>query len=390
MMSGLNIFLAIFVFSLIILFHEFGHFIVAKLNKVGVIEFSLGMGPRLISWGKTPGGRKLVFLKSGKYFEEHQEYSENTLYSLKLFPFGGSCMMLGEEEEVDDEKAFGKKSVYARMAIIFAGPFFNFILAFVFSLIIILCIGYTKPVVTVVGEGSAAAEAGLQKGDVIREINGKTITIDGDFNSYITFNPLSDKEDVTLLIERAGEEKNITVRPKLTTQKDGTKKCMLGINHGVREKVGIWDTVKYSAYEIKYYIEVTVKSLGGLITRKVSAGDIAGPVGIVSTMGDSISQNQDAAIKNQERGETDKPGVVGITILSMMNWCILLSANLGVMNLLPIPALDGGRLLLLIIEWIRRKPLNPKYENAVNVTGFMLLMLLMVVILGHDLFKIFF
>ena len=104
MMSGLNIFLAIFVFSLIILFHEFGHFIVAKFNKVGVIEFSLGMGPRLISWGKTPGGRKLVFLKSGKYFEEHQEYSENTLYSLKLFPFGGSCMMLGEEEEVDDEE----------------------------------------------------------------------------------------------------------------------------------------------------------------------------------------------------------------------------------------------------------------------------------------------
>lgn len=99
-MSGLNIFLAILVFSIIILFHEFGHFIVAKINKIKVVEFSLGMGPRLISWEKTKEGRKVVFFKSGKYFEEHPEFEENTLYSFKLLPFGGSCMMVGEEEAV--------------------------------------------------------------------------------------------------------------------------------------------------------------------------------------------------------------------------------------------------------------------------------------------------
>lgn len=385
----MNIVLAILVFSLIILFHEFGHFILAKGNHVGVIEFSLGMGPRLISWGKTPEGRKLLFLKSGKYFEEHTEFSENTLYSWKLLPFGGSCMMLGEEEQLEDDSAFGKKSVYARMAIIFAGPFFNFILAFVFALVLILCIGYTKPVVTYVGENTAASEAGLKKGDVIREINGKTITIDGDFSSYVTFNPLSDKEEVNLVVERENKEVAITVIPKLTKQSDGSTKCLLGINHGAREKVGLASAIKYSTYEMKYYVEVTVKSLAGLITRKVNASDVAGPVGIVSSMGDSISQNQNAAIKSQQSGNTETPGVVAITILSMMNWCILLSANLGVMNLLPIPALDGGRLLFLVIEWIRRKPLDPKYENAVNMAGFLLLMLLMVVILGHDLLKIF-
>lgn len=388
-MSGLNIFLAIVVFSVIILFHEFGHFIVAKINRVGVIEFSLGMGPRLLSWAKSPEGRKLLFLKTGQYFEEHPEFSENTVYSVKILPFGGSCMMVGEEEAVDSEKSFSSKSVYARMAVIFAGPFFNFILAFVFSLLVILSIGYTKPVVTVVSQNSAAAQAGLQPGDVVRELNGEKVTIDGDVSSYLAFNPLSEKEDVTMVVERDGVRKTFTMRPKMTTLQDGSKRVLIGFNHGLREKTGAWNTIKYSAYELKYYVVTTVKSLEGLVTRKVDAGDIAGPVGIVSSMGDSISDNQKAVIESKKKGNSDTPGVAGITVLSMMNWCILLSANLGVMNLLPIPALDGGRLLFLIIEWIRRKPLNPKYENAVNVIGFMLLMLLMVVILGHDIIKIF-
>ena len=388
-MSGLNIFLAIVVFSVIILFHEFGHFIVAKMNRVGVIEFSLGMGPRLLSWAKSPEGRKLLFLKKEQYFEEHPEFSENTVYSVKILPFGGSCMMVGEEEAVDSEKSFSSKSVYARMAVIFAGPFFNFILAFVFSLLVILSIGYTKPVVTVVSQNSAAAQAGLQPGDVVRELNGEKVTIDGDVSSYLAFNPLSEKEDVTMVVERDGVRKTFTMRPKMTTLQDGSKRVLIGFNHGLREKTGAWNTIKYSAYELKYYVVTTVKSLEGLVTRKVDAGDIAGPVGIVSSMGDSISDNQKAVIESKKKGNSDTPGVAGITVLSMMNWCILLSANLGVMNLLPIPALDGGRLLFLIIEWIRRKPLNPKYENAVNVTGFMLLMLLMVVILGHDIIKIF-
>lgn len=298
--------------------------------------------------------------------------------------------MVGEEEAVESEKSFSAKSVYARMAVIFAGPLFNFILAFIFALLIIMFIGYSKPVVTVVGEGSPAAQAGLQTGDVIREINGEKITIDGDFSSYVAFHPLSDQEDVTLVVERNGEEKTLTMRPQMTTLKNGKKQPMIGINHGQREKTGVWGTLKYSSYELKYYVVTTVKSLAGLLTRKVDAGDVAGPIGIVSSMGDSISDNQKAAIASQQNGNSETPGVAGVTILSMMNWCVLLSANLGVMNLLPIPALDGGRLLFLIIEWIRRKPLNAKYENAVNVTGFMLLMLLMVVILGHDIFKIFF
>lgn len=378
-MSAWTIFLAILVFSVIILFHEFGHFIVAKWNKVDVIEFSLGMGPRLISWVKTENGRKVMFLKSSKFLEEHPEYSENTIYSWKLFPFGGSCMMLGEEEAVEDDSSFSSKSVYARMAIIFAGPFFNFILAFVFAVILISVIGYASPEITSVSPSSPAQKSGLQVGDVVKEINGKNIVIDGDITLYTAFYGFSGDEDVTMLVERDGQEKTIVMRPELMKDQNGTESYRIGIGHGRRQKVNPMGTLKYSAYEMKYWVETVIKSLQGLVTRKFSADDVSGPVGIVSTMGKDISAS----------GDREKGGGPGMMVLNMMYWCILLSANLGVMNLLPIPALDGGRLLFLIIEWIRRKPMNPKYEGYVNLAGFMLLMLLMVVILGHDIIKLF-
>lgn len=378
-MNAWTIFLALLVFSVIILFHEFGHFIVAKWNQVAVIEFSLGMGPRLISWVKTESGRKVMFLKSSKFLEEHPEYSENTIYSWKLLPFGGSCMMLGEEEANEDDRSFSKKSVYARMAIIFAGPFFNFILAFIFAVVLTSVFGYMSPEVIRIGENSPAQKSGLQVGDVVKEINGKRVVIDGDFSLYTTFHAFTDKEDVTLLVERDGQEKTIVMRPELKRDAKGNEAYRIGINHGKNRKVNVWGTIKYSAYEMKYLVEVVIKSLQGLVTQKVSADDVAGPVGIVSMMGKDIG----------ESGKENKGGSPGMMLMNMMSWCVLLSANLGVMNLLPIPALDGGRLLFLIIEWIRRKPLNPKYEGYVNMVGFMLLMLLMVVILGHDIIKLF-
>ena len=373
-MNGVNIFLAILVFSIIIVIHEFGHFIVAKANKVTVLEFSLGMGPRLISWGKTTDGLKIVFFKSSRYFEEHTEFSENTFYSVKLIPFGGSCMMIGEQEDVEDESAFGKKSVYARMAIIFAGPLFNFILAFVLSVIVISWVGYESATILQVEEGSPMASAGVQAGDVIKEINGDTIVIDGDLNNYTMFTPFT-SEPVNLVIERDGKEQVLSVKPQEVKGEDGSTSYKLGFYHGKREKVGVLGTIKYASYEVVYWIETTVKSLGHMIRGKVSADDISGPVGIVKTVGDVVD------VSSKEGAST--------VVINLMIISILLTANLGVMNLLPIPALDGGRLLFLIIEWIRRKPLPSKFENYVNVGGFMLLMLLMVFIMVNDVIKLF-
>ncbi|MBR6228213.1 MAG: site-2 protease family protein [Eubacterium sp.] len=374
-MSIGSIVLAILVFSVIIIFHEFGHFIVAKANHVGVIEFSLGMGPRILSWAGDGTKHRLLIFKSTAYFEEHPEYDEHTIYSWKILPFGGSCMMLGEEEDVDDERSFSRKSVWARMAIIFAGPFFNFILAFILSLIVIGGIGHDPAVITGTDPGSPAAEAGLQEGDVIKEMGGSSIVVNREISYYPIFHKL-DGSPVHFVIERDGKEMEMDIAPKLVKQEDGSEKYQFGFFHSApREKVGFLGTLKYSAYEVKFWIDTTIKSLGLMITGQVSTKQISGPVGIVQQVGQVV--------------EESRPDGVTTVVMNLLMFSILITANLGVMNLLPIPALDGGRLLFLIIELIRRKPLPRKVETYVNVGGFAVLMALMVFILANDIIKLF-
>lgn len=380
-----NILLALIVFSLIIIFHELGHFILAKYNKVGVIEFSLGMGPRLISWGRTGEGYKLLFFKSTRYFEEHPEFNENTVYSWKILPFGGSCMMLGEEEEVEDDKAFGKKSVYARMAIIFAGPFFNFILAFLLSVILVGCYGYSAPVVNKVAENGPLAKAGVEIGDKITSINGKKIILSGEIGYYKVFHPFTD-EPMEIGIVKNGASKTITVTPELAQNEAGEQEYLLGFSYGKNERPGFAGTVYYSAHTVKYYISTTLQSLWWMVRGKVNMKDISGPVGIVKVVSDNVESGAKAG--KDANGNLTRESVSNV-IFSLLAISILLTANLGVMNLIPIPALDGGRLLFLIIEWIRKKPLPAKAEAYVNTAGFMLLMALMVVILFSDVLKLF-
>lgn len=373
-MGSTNILIAVIIFSAIILFHELGHFLLAKANKVGVIEFSLGMGPRIISFAKTKEGPRVKLFGSSKYFEEHKEFEDHTLYSWKIFPFGGSCMMLGEMENIEDDRAFGKKSVWARMSVIFAGPFFNFILAFVLALFVIGTVGYDQAAVNKVEPGMPMAESGFQDGDIITKINGRNIVVNRELIYYLQFHPLSDAP-VELTAERNGEEITAVVTPQLSQNESGDEVYRLGFTYGNgRTRTGFWDTIKYSAYEVKFWICTTIESLGQMISGKVSAKDVSGPVGIVKAVGDVVDQSKSSGAK-----------YIWLNVLSMS---ILLTANLGVMNLLPIPALDGGRLLFLIIEAIRRKPLPEKFENYVNVGGFIVLMGLMVVILANDILKL--
>ena len=373
-MGSTNILIAILIFSVIILFHELGHFLLAKANKVGVIEFSLGMGPRIVSFAKIDGGFRLKFFGSSKYFEEHKEFEDHTIYSWKILPLGGSCMMLGEMENLENDKAFGKKSVLARMSIIFAGPFFNFILAFALALCVIGMVGYDKAQITDVEVGMPIEQSGFQDGDIITEINGRNIVVNRELIYYLQFHPLSDAP-VELKAERDGKEITATVTPKLVKNDEGQEVYRLGFAYGVgRTKTGLWDTVKYSAYEVKFWICTTMESLWQMITGKVSAKEISGPVGIIHTVGDVVDQSRKDGLK-----------YVWLNIVSMG---ILLTANLGVVNLFPIPALDGGRLLFLIIEGIRKKPLPEKFESYVNAGGFALLMLLMVFTFANDILNL--
>ena len=341
----MSIVIALLVFSVIILFHEFGHFLLAKLNKITVVEFSLGMGPRLLSF--EAGG---------------------TRYSWKLLPFGGSCMMLGEDGEEEEEGSFGSKSVWARMSVIAAGPIFNFLLAFIMALFIVGNLGYDVPVLLNVTEGMPAANAGLQAGDRIVKMNGKRIHLYREVQNYSMFHQ---GETVIFQYERDGELHEATVTPELT---NGSYKYGIGGNINYRQKTNVLETLEYSAYEVYYWIDTTVSSLGLLFKGGVQLDDMSGPVGVVDAIGTTYQESRDEG--------------AFYVWMNLLNIAILLSANLGVMNLLPIPALDGGRLIFLIVEAIRRKRVEPELEAKIHFAGLMLLMLLMVVVMFNDVKKL--
>lgn len=434
----MSIFLAVIIFGLLVFIHEFGHFIIAKKNGVRVIEFSIGMGPTIFSFDKG-----------------------ETKYSLKILPFGGACQMLskdfpGEEETVMDmEKSFESKSVWARMAIIFAGPFFNFALAFVLALIVIGYVGYDPAIVTSVQKDSPADEAGLKPGDIIVEydgtnidigrevyleqyidgiddkgvkityerdgkeytttlkpvyqekymigitytpndgkaiisevtqdgplqkagfkagdyiveINGTEINSSNELSDYVTKNPFS--EEKVHIVAYRGEEKIVAdVEPVL-----GIKGYETGFsyNSNGRLECSPIEVIKYSFVEVKYQVKLVFKSLGMLFTGKLGINDFSGPVGIVDAI-DTVY-------------EGSKEDGTKYVFVNMLNFTILLSANLGVMNLLPIPGLDGGRLLFLIIEAIKGKPV--KHEAYINMAGMLLLMLFAMYILFKDIINLF-
>lgn len=338
---------AILIFCIIILFHELGHFILAKKNGIKVNEFSIGLGPTIV--GFTRG---------------------ETKYSIKLLPFGGACMMEGEDEESADSRSFNSKTPLQRISVVAAGPLFNFLMAFVFSVILLGCHGHTEPVIYDVMDGYSAEEAGIQSGDEIVKLDHMRIHFYEEISGYIMFHP---GESIDVVYEREGERYEAVLTPKYDEESGRYLVGLLGQNTYVKE--GPLGTLKYGLYEMKYWIWYTLNSLKMLVTGQVSLDEVSGPVGIVTTVADAYEQSL-------------ADGVYCV-FLNMLNIAILLSANLGVMNLLPIPALDGGRLVFLIIELIRGKKLNPDREGMVHFIGLICLLGFMVIIMANDVVKLF-
>lgn len=344
----------ILIFCVVVVAHEFGHFIIAKANGIHVIEFSIGMGPNLLHFDKN-----------------------GTRYSLKLLPIGGACMFEGEDgfgqekEEQNDEygKSFLDAPVFARIATVIAGPIFNFILAFLLSLIIVGSIGTDLPVVGGVSEGGGAQAAGIQAGDVILKINDHRIHL---FRELSLEALLSEGEPVKVEYEREGETYSTMLQPVYSEDAD---RYYFGIAMtGGYTKLSPPDVILYGGYEVKYWIDTTIKSLGMLLTGKAGVKDLSGPVGMADTVGDIYT-------------ESKSDGAFYVW-LNMLNFAILLSANLGVLNLVPFPALDGGRLVIYLLELIRRKRMSVEKEGIINFIGFALLMLLMVVVLYNDIVRL--
>lgn len=344
----MKIIIAIIIFSVIVLFHELGHFLLAKANGIQVNEFCLGFGPTIV--GFTKG---------------------ETKYSIKLLPFGGACMMEGEDDSSDNPRAFPNKSVWARMSVVFAGPFFNFIMAFVFAFIIICCVGYDKPTISGVMSGYAAEEAGLAEGDTIVKMNSFKVHFYREVSSYAMFH-VGEPVDITYL--RDGKEYTATLTPKYDEESGRYLYGLIG--NSEYTKGNVWDCALNACYEVRYFIYTTLQSLKMLFTGGASVNDLSGPVGIVSAMGDVYEES------------VENDGYF-YAFLKMLYFAVLLSANLGVMNLLPLPALDGGRLVFLIVEVIRGKRVDPEKEGYVNFIGIALLMGLMVLVMFNDIRKLF-
>ena len=274
----MKIVVSLVIFSIIILFHELGHFLLAKRAGIKVNEFSLGLGPTI--WG----------IKKG-----------DTTYSLKLLPFGGACMMEGEDEDSTSENSFGSKSVWARISVVAAGPVFNFIMAFVFSFVIICATGYDLPVLVDVTPGYAAAEAGLMAGDVITEMNGKNIHFYRDISAYGMYHA---GEPVEVTYERNGEEYTTELIPKYDKELGRYLYGFIGSPGREKHTNNIVTLTKYSVHEVGYWIDSTIQSLRLLITGGVSVNDMSGPVGIVDAIGDSYEESVSYGI--------------GVAILQMM------------------------------------------------------------------------
>lgn len=343
----MGIILALILFSFIVFFHELGHFALAKKNGIDVTEFAIGMGPILLQ----------------------KEY-RGTRYCLKLLPLGGSCMMGEDEEATDSPNNFNNKSVWARISVIAAGPIFNFILAFIFAVILVGMFGYDEPVVGEVEEGYPAAEAGIEAGDRILQIGDQKVHIYRDISMYLQFHSA---EDVKIVYERDGVNRSVTLSPKMDEDLGYGR---IGIANFGNTKADILTALQYGAYEVEYWIQITMESLKMLVTGKIGVDQLSGPVGIVDVV-DSAYQ------------ESRSYGAV-IVFGQMLNLAILLSANLGVMNLLPLPALDGGRLIFLFLEVVRRRRVSPEKEGYVHMVGIVLLMILMVFVMYHDIQRVFF
>lgn len=469
----MNIIAALLIFTVIVVVHEFGHFLLAKKNGVEVTEFSVGMGPRLVTFAKTAQGPVCKFLCSQKAFEENEEWKGITKYSWKLFPLGGSCAMVGEDMDDDSEGSFNSKGVWARFSVIFAGPLFNFVLAFVFSVIILGNDGIDFPKVIQVYEGQPGEAAGVQTGDWVKSINGHKISIGREIDTYLQLHPLTG-EEVRVVVERGGEKKTLSIDPNYKTflfgfnyYSEASRSAeVLGISEeGAFEKAGIQkndvirsvngthiknagelsavmnevkldgkevtfviardgkemeckvtptpyegktlgflasgsadgnnkggavQVLKYSVIEVKYWIETTVASLGQLIGGKLSKDDISGPVGIIDAVSGVIDQSVEYGEEYGKKYGEDKgkKEAARMVIINMLYMSVLLSANLGVMNLLPLPALDGGRLVFILLEAVRGKPIDREKEGLVHIIGFVVLMLFMLFIMFNDILRI--
>ncbi|KGA82836.1 zinc metalloprotease [Lysinibacillus fusiformis] len=413
----------ILIFGLLVFFHELGHFLFAKRAGILVREFAIGMGPKI--YGRThgetmytvrllpiggyvrmagedmdgtelqPGYRiglvvnednvvkKIIFNQNNKqlpdllFLEVERADLEKDLFvegydeeeRLVRYQVARDCVLVENGRELviaPHDRQFNSKTVSQRAMTIFAGPFFNFILAFVIYLVIGLIHGVPtyEPVISEVVENNPAAEAGMLAGDRVTAIDGQAVEKWQDLAAIIQDHP---NEEIMVTVDRDGQSINLNMTVK-EVQQDGEKYGQIGVLYDSPREFNPLKAVVYGAQETYNMTVKIFELLGMLITGKFTIDALSGPVGIYKA--------------------TEQVAQYGI--MNLMNWAAMLSINLGIMNLLPLPALDGGRLLFFGFEALRGKPIDRQKEGIVHFVGIVLLMILMVVVTWNDIQRFFF
>ncbi|MGL4875513.1 MAG: RIP metalloprotease RseP [Clostridium sp.] len=328
---------AILAFSSLIIVHELGHFILAKINGVNVVEFSIGMGPKLFTITKN-----------------------DTKYSLGILPIGGYVQMAGElgdeEEDEDLEGTLNSKKPIQKILVIIAGVFMNVMLAIIIFAAMGSHFGYPTPTIGEVAKGSPAMEAGIKPGDVIKKINGSKVIATTDVTVDVG---MAEGKSINLLIDRDGKELSVDLTPK---EVEG--RYLMGVGFDYVENPSVIESLKHGAIESASVIKQTFRGLKTLVSGKGSVTkDVGGPVTIIKMT-----------------GEAAKMG-----IWPLLNLTAFLSINLAVINSLPLPALDGGRFLIYLFEMITKIKVPTKVENVINAIGFIMLMIIMVLVTIKDI-----
>ena len=351
----MSILFAILLFSFLIFIHELGHFVAAKLSGVQVNEFALFMGPAL--WQKQKG---------------------ETLYSLRLIPIGGYCAMEGEDGGSDNPRAFDKVAWWKRLIILVAGAAMNFLVGVLLMAIISLPVQRTVvPVISSFEEyATVNGSDGLQIGDRILKVDGERLYTQSDFSLILNLNP-GDTHD--LVVERDGRKvtlNNLKMERHPVTDENGNTNLLFGMNFTIAD-LDIWGRLHYGWMQSLDSVRLVRLSLQMLFTGQAGLSDMSGPVGIVQQMSvvADASPTRFAAMMN------------------LLYFGGFIAINLAVMNLLPIPALDGGRVFCLLltaaVEGITHKKINPKYEGYIHGTGMLLLLGLMAIVMFKDIFVLF-
>lgn len=340
----MSILITILIIAVLILVHEWGHFIAARRIGIPVYEFSLGFGTKLLSTTKN-----------------------GVEYSLRLLPLGGFVRMAGEEPgDEDDPNGFNHRTPLEKIRVSFAGPFMNFVLALLLFIYSFAFIGIpessNEPVLGKVLGDRPAAQAGLKTGDRILSVEGQPVATWSEFTTLIASSTPGEPIDIEL--NRNGQTVTVQVIPD--DQGTGGKAAIGVLNQVDYNKLGIGESIQLGLEQTYQLTVMLLAWFGTLFTGGASASDLAGPVGIVSLVGEAAQ----------------------IGTVFLLNFAAYLSINLGILNLLPIPALDGSRIVFAVVQAIRRKPIEPEKEGFIHWLGFLFLMLLIVIVTFNDILRL--